>query len=125
MEVPELMASKVNTGDVVARMREIHGALDSFAQTKRTTAAGEVADGAGRTETWVASSDARLDKRQVSALRDGEVAVQGEGHAETTLLDAAVAAGKRLRTIAASWSICEDCAKKLLQAGVQILTKIR
>lgn len=95
--------------------RQIHSVLDPIAQSRRTTAVVETAQG-GR---YVASSEPSLSVAQRGALRSGETAASGSGHAEVTAVRAARAAGERPVEVAASRPICPACQAVLRSWGVR------
>ena len=97
-----------------ARAKELHGLLDPRAQRMRTTAVTETKEGV----TYVGSSENALSKAQKAALKPGEVAAEGPGHAEVTTINAAKQAGHTPTATAASRPICPSCAQTIKQEGV-------
>jgi hypothetical protein len=80
----------------------------------RTTAVTETKEGV----TYVGSSENALSKAQKAALKPGEVAAEGPGHAEVTTINAAKQAGHTPTATAASRPICPSCAQTIKQEGV-------
>jgi len=100
-----------------ARANEINSTLDPYAQSRRTTAVADATTADGNNITLVASSQKTLAPVQRAALKPGEVAVSGEGHAEITILDYANKNNMTVNKIAASRPICDDCAAGMQKAG--------
>ena len=96
------------------RARELHSLLNPQAQRMRTTAVTTTEEGV----TYVSSSENALSKAQKAALKPGEVAAEGAGHAEATGINAAKQAGHTPTATAASRPICPTCAEALKQEGV-------
>jgi RHS repeat-associated protein len=97
-----------------ARAKELHSLLDPRAQRMRTTAVTATKEGV----TYVSSSENALSKAQKAALKPGEVAADGPGHAEVTGINAAKQAGLTPTTTAASRRICPTCAQTLREENV-------
>ena len=72
--------------------------------------------------TVISSSENALRPAVNAVLKDGEVAVEGAGHAETTGVNAANQMGLNPTGTAASRGICQGCADFLRQAGVRALS---
>jgi hypothetical protein len=93
-----------------ARARQFHGALDSKAQTHRTTAVLST-DG----PTIIGGSGDDFTKWQRFLLRDGEVYAEYPGaHAEETVLSKAIALGYRPRALVTTWRICDKRCEKFV-----------
>lgn len=60
-----------------------------------------------------------LRPAQRAALRAGERAVSGTGHAEATIINAARAEGAAVEAIAASRPICASCAHLMREVGAR------
>jgi RHS repeat-associated protein len=97
------------------RAQELHSVLDPIAQRMRTTAVTATEEGV----TYVSSSLNELSKAQKAALKPGEVAAAGAGHAEVTGINAAKQAGHTPTATAASRPICPTCAQTLQEQGVK------
>jgi hypothetical protein len=97
------------------RAKELHGLLDPRAQRMRTTAVTETKEGI----TYVSSSLDKLSAAQKAALKPGEVAAEGAGHAEVTGINAAKQAGHTPTATAASRPICPTCAQTIQEQGVK------
>ncbi|MCP3918612.1 MAG: RHS repeat-associated core domain-containing protein [bacterium] len=104
------------------RARQVHGALDSYAQTRRTTAvlrtnAGDIVAGGSRRD---------LTGRQRRLLKKNEVAAELPGaHAEVTALQHATEQGLTPKAISASRPFCSDCITAIENAGGTIVTDTR
>jgi RHS repeat-associated protein len=96
------------------RANELHSLLNPQAQRMRTTAVTATEEGV----TVVSSSENALSKAQKAALKPGEMAVEGAGHAEITGINGAKQAGLTPTATAASRPICPTCAQTLKQEGV-------
>jgi RHS repeat-associated protein len=103
------------------RAKELHGVLDPRAQRARTTAVTETEEGV----TVVSSSERRLAPAQRAQLRPGEIEGVGEGHAETTGVDAAKKAGLTPTATGASRPICPECAKTLEEQNVKAVSPLK
>lgn len=106
------------------RAKEIHGALDSRAQDRRTTAVTEAEASDGSTVLIVSSSEKRLTPAQRRMLKSNEVegqspSVKQREHAEMTGIREAKEAGLKPTRTAASRGICDNCAGKIKQEGVK------
>ena len=74
----------------------------------------------------VSSSEARgLRPAVQAALKPGEVAVKGVGHAETTGISAAKQMGLTPTGVAASRGICQGCWNVIKAAGAAALTALK
>ncbi len=102
-------------GALAVRATDIHSALDPIAQSMRTTAVVDTAEG-GR---FVASSENSLSRGQQAAMQAGETAATGPGHAEMTAVRAAEAAGQTPVAVGASRPICEECMAQLRDRGIE------
>ena len=89
------------------------------ARNMSTTAVGDVINSDGTASRIVASSRRYLSRAQQAAMKPGEVAAKGAGHAETTILDHAAANGQTVTKVAASRPICQPCQEALKKASVQ------
>jgi RHS repeat-associated protein len=111
----------VSGGEVVAdlgaRAKQIHGALDPIAQTKRTTAVAHTINGSGNTVYVVGSSSNALTPAQRAVLKPGEVAATGSGHAERTVINHAKRSNQRVTSVGASRPICPTCEDEIRRAG--------
>jgi RHS repeat-associated protein len=96
--------------ELASRASEIHSALDDvIAQGMRTTAVADVTNADGTASRVVASSEKNLAPVQKAALREGETAVSGKGHAEQKIAGWAERNGAKINAIAASRPICTSC----------------
>jgi RHS repeat-associated protein len=94
---------------------EAHGLLDPMAQDLKTTAIGEDSDG----NFYIASSDKNVPKVQREwAAQNGIQVVNGEGHAEATLMNS----NNNITHIDASRGVCIDCEHQMGQQGVNTNT---
>jgi len=73
----------------------------------------------------VSSSENALRPAVSAALKEGEVAVKGAGHAEVTGVNAAKQMGLTPTGVAASRGICPSCAGFLRTAGVAALSALK
>lgn len=78
-------AAKASDPSVATRANEIKQAARAARQGRTTTAVAQTAEGT----RVVASSEPALRSAQTAALRTGEVAVRGVGHAEVTAVNGA------------------------------------
>lgn len=99
------------------RATDIHSALSPATQSRNTTAVASATTSEGNSVTLVASNENRLRGPQVQALKPGEIAVEGKGHAEVTILNHAQANGMTVNAVAASRPICPSCATAISNAG--------
>ena len=79
---------------------------------------------AGKSVRLVASSEHSLTGSQKAALKRGEIAVSGEGHAEITAYKAAERMGIKPIRIARSRAMCEGCALTSANLGVWVAGKL-
>jgi RHS repeat-associated protein len=107
------------------RAKEIHSALPEATQRRTTTAVAEVTNPDGTKQILVASSEKNLRPAQRAALRPGEVAVSGKGHAEQTIIDAAKKSGQTVDAVAASRPICSSCATRIWSVGARWASKLK
>ncbi|MCG3128343.1 MAG: hypothetical protein CHACPFDD_03227 [Phycisphaerae bacterium] len=99
---------------IAARVREIHGALDPIAQTKRTTVILESADGT----RIVAGGSRDLTPAQRALLRPGEVAARlPRRHAQVTALTHASQSNLLPKVLTASRPFCPECVQAIEAAG--------
>jgi hypothetical protein len=106
-------ATAEDLGSLRARAREVHGALDSFAQRRRTTAILRTEGG-----DIVASGGRDLSGAQQALLTSGEIGSKLPGaHAEATALSAALKIGLRPRALVTSRPICRFCAEAIKANG--------
>ena len=110
---------------LAARAGEIHGTLPSDTQNYNTTAVASATTSDGQPVTLVGSNENRLRPAQMAALKPGEIAVSGPGHAETTIIDHADANGMTVHAVAASRPICNSCAVELTRAGAVPATPLK
>ncbi|MBS1813671.1 MAG: RHS repeat-associated core domain-containing protein [Acidobacteria bacterium] len=115
----------ISDAALAGRANAIQAAQDTFGQTKSTTAAASVTDANGNTSVMVGSSRNALTPSQRAALRPGETAVTGSGHAETTVINAAKSQGMTVNSIAASRPICSSCAQAIQDAGARPITPLK
>jgi hypothetical protein len=73
----------------------------------------------------VSSSENALRPAVRAALKEGEVAAKGAGHAEVTGVNAAKQMGLTPTGVAASRGICPSCAQFLRDVGVAALSALR
>jgi RHS repeat-associated protein len=106
--------------DLAARAKDIHGLVGQVTQDKTTVAAARVLTSEGAERTIIASSERVLRPAQRAALKAGEEAAKGAGHAEVTAINAAKAAGHTVTEVAASRPICPTCAGAIRQAGAKV-----
>jgi RHS repeat-associated protein len=99
------------------RAKEIQGTLATRTQNSTTTAVASARTADGQSTILVASSESKLRTPQLSALKPGEVAVEGKGHAEITILNHAKANGMTVNAVAASRGICPTCAAAIKETG--------
>jgi RHS repeat-associated protein len=92
------------------RANEIHSVLGSRTQRSVTTAVGTAQTEEGAVTTLVASSENALRPAQINSLKPGEVAVSGEGHAETTIMNYASANKMTVTAIGTNRPVCANCA---------------
>lgn len=98
---------------LVTRATEIHGVLDMFAQTRRTTAVLQTDAG-----NIVAGGAVDLTKRQIGALKPGEIPVSMFGaHAEVTAITGAKTMGSTPQMIGVSRPICLECQAFIESTG--------
>ncbi|MDX2043933.1 MAG: RHS repeat-associated core domain-containing protein [Acidobacteriota bacterium] len=121
----ELLSHNSGACNLEARAKQIQGKLGGFTQKKTTTAVVETTNTSGQTVTLVASSERALRPSQRAALKKGEVAVKGDGHAEVTALNAARQMGLKPRRVAASRPICPQCAEAIQEAGAEAVSKLK
>jgi hypothetical protein len=107
------------------RAKEIHGALPEATQRRTTTAVAEVTNPDGTKQILVASSEKNLRPSQRAALRPGEVAVSGTGHAEQTIINAAKESGQKVEAVAASRPICPSCESGIRAAGARAASALK
>jgi RHS repeat-associated protein len=108
------------TGTVVTleqRAKDIQSTLSPATQSRTTTAVASATTAEGKATTLVASSEKNLRPAQIAALKPGETAVSGAGHAEKTILNHAQANGITVNAVAASRPICAGCATSINNAG--------
>jgi RHS repeat-associated protein len=121
----ELTQQATEGASLANRANEIHSTLPSFTQTKTTTAVGTAINADGKTVTLVASSEKNLRPVQRAALKPGEIAVSGQGHAEQTIVNYAQKSGMTLKQVAASRPICQSCAEALAAAKAQAASPLK
>jgi RHS repeat-associated protein len=119
------LGASAEASTLAARAEELHGLVGKVTQDKTTIAIARVAGADGTASAIVASSERVLRPVQRAALRAGEVAASGAGHAEVTAINAARAAGQTITEVAASRPICPSCATAIRQAGAKIVSEIK
>jgi RHS repeat-associated protein len=102
---------------LATRAEQIQGTLSSATQSRTTTAVASATTSEGNATTLVASSEKNLRPAQIAALKPGEIAVSGAGHAEATILNYANANNMTVNSVAASRPICAGCATAINNAG--------
>lgn len=112
-----ITTSEASVATLEVRAKEIQGVLSPRTQNATTTAVASATSAEGRATTLVASSENSLRKEQLAALKPGEVAVSGKGHAEVTILNHAATNGMQVSAVAASRPICVGCATAINNAG--------
>jgi RHS repeat-associated protein len=103
------------------RAKAIHGVLDPRAQNARTTAVTETKEGV----RVVSSSERRLTPAQRAMLKSDEVEGVGQGHAETTGINAAKDMRLNPTGTAASRPICPSCAADMKVNSVKPLSPLK
>jgi len=88
-----------------SRANAVHGAVPKATQNRTTIAAGLADDGT----VIIGSSEKNLRRAQRAALKPGEVAASGVGHAEVTVINHARSMGLNVKNVAASRPICQNC----------------
>jgi RHS repeat-associated protein len=73
----------------------------------------------------ISSSTEHVQSSVTALLKEGEVAVSGVGHAETTGIAGARALGLTPIGVAASRPICPVCATAIIEDGIEPLTKLK
>lgn len=114
-------AAQARRASAAQRAAEIQKAAGPARQGRVTTAVVETKEGT----RVVASSEPGLRKTQREALKDGEVAVRGTGHAEVTGIEGAKDLGLTPTGVAASRPICGECAAAIKKEGVVPLTPLK
>lgn len=95
-----------------------HSALDPIAQNMRTTGAMSTREGTD----LIASGKRDLTPAQRALVQPGEQLAKNPSlHAETTLIEAAKAAGLTPQQIAVTRLICPDCTTAIVESGGTIL----
>ncbi|MEZ2419269.1 RHS repeat-associated core domain-containing protein [Luteibacter sp. RCC_6_2] len=107
-----------------AAVKEVHGAMDSIAQTRRATAGALLSDG----QMVFAGGTRNLTGGQLSVVRSlgGEAAQYGGGlHAEQKIMQYAEAAGVNVKHISTEGNraICPMCQNEITQQGGALLDK--
>jgi RHS repeat-associated protein len=103
-----------SVGDLDSRVNDVQSALDPIAQTRRTTAGLDTAQG----QRIMGAGGRDLNPAQRAALQPSEVAATCPGkHAEITVLNHAAANGLTPLNISASRPFCADCAATIQQSG--------
>lgn len=107
------------------KVQKLHAALDKIAQSRKTTALGivETPDGL---KLVVASSDKSVPRAiKDLAQQEGIEVVQGTGHAEATIIDAAKGRGWNLKAIAPSRDFCANCWFKSLATDAELMGTLK
>jgi hypothetical protein len=107
------------------RAKEIHSALSPATQSRNTTAVASATTSEGNNVILVGSNENKLRTPQIQALKPGEIPVEGEGHAEITILNHASANGMKVNAVAASRPICANCATAINNAGAQAASPLK
>ncbi|ORB58215.1 YIP1 family protein [Mycobacteroides saopaulense] len=95
-----------------------HSALDSIAQNMRTTGAMSTREGTD----LIASGKRDLTPAQRALVQPGEQLAKNPSlHAETTLIEAAKAAGLTPQQVAVTRLICPGCTTAIVESGGEIL----
>ncbi|MEE1947241.1 DUF6443 domain-containing protein [Pedobacter sp. KR3-3] len=115
-------ASSVHEPNLGIRAAEIHAEVSPATQRRTTIAVGSATDAAGNPVTIVGSSEVNLRAQQLKALKPGEVAASGIGHAEVTVMNYAKANNMTVTNIGASRPICFNCALQIQANGVVAVT---
>jgi RHS repeat-associated protein len=110
---------------LLSRAHDIHGAVSAATQSRTTVAAARVLTASGAVQTWIASSERALRPAQRALLNAGERAITGVGHAETTIIEAARAAGATVQAIAASRPVCPACVEAIRGVGAAITSVVK
>jgi hypothetical protein len=84
------------------RAKELHSVLGEGTQSRTTTAVGAATTAEGESVTLVGFSEDNLRTQQRAALKPGEIAVSGKGHAETTILNYAEKNNIKVHAVGAS-----------------------
>ena len=113
------------SAELPQRAKDIHGALKPVTQKRTTAATATVTNADGTTQVLVASSEKNLRPAQRAAMRAGETAVSGAGHAEQTIINAAAANGQTVEAIAASRPICPSCAAAIKKVGAEAVSVLK
>jgi len=106
--------------ELASRAGEIQSTLKGIAQEMRTTAVADATLANGSASRLVASSENSLAPAQRAALREGEVAVSGKGHAEQKIASWAEKNGAKINAIGASRPICTSC-QAVIRALVDVM----
>ncbi len=96
--------------------KEIHGTLPAATQRRVTTAVGLTEDGS----TIIGSSEETLRRAQKALLSPGEIAAEGLGHAEETVINTAKGLNKKVAEMGARRPICSDCEELMKSKNIEI-----
>ncbi len=107
------------------RAKEIHSVLDPRTQRMNTTAVASATTQEGDNVILVGSNERRLRTAQRQILKQSETAVEGEGHAEATILNHASANNMQVTAVAASRPICSNCATAIQNAGATAASPLK
>ena len=73
----------------------------------------------------ISSSESKLRQPVLDLLQEGEIPVNGDGHADVTGAKCALSLGLTPTGVAASRPICPDCARYLRLQGISALTPLK
>ena len=118
--------SAKNVVNLERRAKEIHDVQNSaVARNKSTTAVADVINPDGSKTRLVASSRNTLTPAQRNALKNGEQAVKGKGHAEVTILNHASKNGQTVKQIAASRPVCQSCKTAIDKTKAKVVSPVK
>jgi hypothetical protein len=115
----------VNDAALAARARSIHSLVSQATQNRTTIGATHAITENGISKVLISSSEHGLRRVQQQAVRLGEIAVRGVGHAESTGIGYAHSAGWTVQAVAASRAICQACANAIRAIGAGIASALR
>jgi hypothetical protein len=73
----------------------------------------------------ISSSEPRLKRQVLDLLQEGEIPVNGDGHAEANGVRGALSYGLTPTGVAVSRPICDNCARYLDEQGISALTPLK
>jgi RHS repeat-associated protein len=107
------------------KVQKLHAALDKIAQSRKTTALG-IIDSPDGMKLVVASSDKNVPSAiRELAQKEGIEVLQGTGHAEATIIDAAKSRGWNLKAIAPSRDFCANCWFRSLATDAELMGNLK